>query len=128
MHINNLSELRRRWRRQIAARFYRSPKRWPRQIGALGFLVDGGRISNLVELNRLTVVVVYDEVITPCRTAIRVAGYRATLGSHSVQWGGCENHRLLKDLALLPKPLAKGLRIDSRNTTLLQLALRLDHR
>jgi hypothetical protein len=60
--------------------------------------------------------------------AVRVAGYRAKLADRDVQWGGAENHRLLKDLALLPKPFAKGLRIDSRNTGLLQLALRLDHR
>jgi len=122
------TELRRRWRTQIARRLLNPRQRPPRRIGALGYLVEGARNGHFVELSRLTIVVVHDHLLDLDRTVVRVSGYRATLGSHQVHWGGAENHRLLKDLTLVPKPFAKGLRIDSRNTGLLQLALRLDHR
>jgi len=128
MRIVPRHELLRRWRRQIAARHLRPAARWPRDVGALGFLVDGGRAGPLVELSKVLLVVVYDQRIGRRFPAIRLRGLRATRVAHGVLWGGAENARLCKEPSLCPRPGAKGIRVDSRHAELLELALRLDHR
>ncbi len=128
MRTEPYHELCRRWRRQIAARHERPSARWPREVGALGFLVDGGRNNALVELSKVLLVVVYDENFGRRFPVIRLRGFRASRVKHGVLWGGSENARLRKDLSLCPRPDAKGVRVDSRHTELLELALRLDHR
>ena len=55
MRLATSSELRRRWRRQVATRTYPRPERWPRRFGAFGCLVDGGRVGDLMELDRLLI-------------------------------------------------------------------------
>ena len=128
MRIVPRHDLLRRWRRQIAARQLRPAAHWPRDVGALGFLVDGGRAGELVELSKVLLVVVYDQHIGRRFPAIRLRGLRASRVEHGVLWGGAENARLRKDLSLCPRPGAKGMRVDSRHTELLELALRLEHR
>ncbi len=128
MRAKPYHELWRRWRRQIAARRERPSARWPRDAGALGFLVDGDRTGGLVELSKVLLVVVYDENFGRRFPVIRLRGFRASRIEHGVLWGGSENVRLRKDLSLCPRPGAKGVRLDSRRTDLLDLALRLDHR
>jgi hypothetical protein len=94
----------------------------------VGFLVDGGWQTELVEIDRLLLVAVYDEEYSPKRRAIRVIGCRGKRIDHGVQWGGLECCEIYKDLGLSPLPRARGLRIDLADTQLLHLALRLHHR
>jgi hypothetical protein len=128
MRTRPYHQLQRRWRRQIAARLSRRSIHRRRDAGAVGFLVDGYRTGGLVELPRVLLVVVYDEPAAHRRWSIGVRAYRATRVQHGVLWGGAENARLRKDLALCPRPGGKGPRINSRNVEFLDLALRLDHR
>jgi hypothetical protein len=128
MRTKTFHELQRRWRRQIAARQSRQPGPRRRDVGAIGFLVDGGRASGLVELSRVLLVVVYDAPDRRRRSTIRLCGYRARCCEHGVLWGGPRNVQFSKDLSLCPRPGARGMRVDSRRTGLLELALRLDHR
>ncbi|QDT71750.1 hypothetical protein [Lacipirellula limnantheis] len=128
MIATNDNELRRRWRRQVSSRSIYCPGRAPREGVALGFLIDGWRRDELVELRRLTTIVLFDERAANGRTSIRVLGYRPELVGQEILWTGPQALRLRKDLALPPRPLATGRRLDSRRRDLLELALRLDHR
>ncbi len=128
MIATNDNELRRRWRRQVSSRSIYCPGRAPREGVALGFLIDGWRRDELVELRRLTTIVLFDERAANGRTSIRVLGYRPELVGQEIVWTGPQAQRLRKDLALPPRPLATGRRLDSRRRDLLELALRLDRR
>jgi hypothetical protein len=58
----------------------------------------------------------------------RLVGVRAVPCEHGVAWGGEGNVRFAKNLALCPRPGARGSRVDARRTRVLELAQRLDHR
>jgi hypothetical protein len=122
------SDLRRRWKSQISARYDRLSACWPRTIGALGYLIEGPDSGPLVDLHRLILVVVRDETIGQGRIAIRVVGYQASRIDYGVHWGGHGAMRFYKDLFRSPRPFAKGPILDSRYASLLELSLRLDHR
>lgn len=117
-----------KWRRQVARRTRRSPQSALRGVGAMGLLVDGNQTSDLVEIEKLFVLIMHDEEFSPGRVAVRLSGYRVSRVEHGVQWGGTANSRLVKDLALAPRQFARGLRVDLTDATLLELALRLDRR
>jgi hypothetical protein len=128
MLASTQSDLLKRWRRQVAARHHRTSSYRPRSAGALAFLTDGGRHGELVELGKLLALVVYDEPVGRDRPAVRVAGYRASRIDHGVQWGGPDHARIFKNLALAPRPGARGERFDLHDVELLEAALGLDRR
>jgi hypothetical protein len=117
-------ELQRRWRRQFGGR----ASRRPRDAGAIGFLVSGGQPTGLVELHKVTAVVVYDQPRGRGRSVTQLVGVGPIPCEHGVDWGGEGNVRIAKNLSLAPRPGARGSRIDARRTRLFELALRLDHR
>ena len=67
------------WRRCMARR----QSTGHRPLAALGSLVDGPIRTGLVELERLTLVVLYDEPIGHDQLALRLARYSGT----QVPWG-----------------------------------------
>jgi len=125
METNVSKTLMDRWRRQVGGRLARGTEWVPRPMAALGYLVNGRPAKDYVEVDRLLMVIVYDDPVGPDMVALRVAGYRASCVSHGVQFGGRENARFHKDLCLAPgKP--DGLRIGIHRTELLGLALQLE--
>jgi hypothetical protein len=127
MQSPNSWELRRRWQSQIGAKKL-LPTRRRRHTAGIGFLCQGWRPQEFVELSRLIIVAVYDSKTAEGTSAIRVAGYRPQVTSEGVEWCCAKKAILWKDLLLRPKPFAKTQRIDLRSGSLLQLALRLEHR
>jgi hypothetical protein len=128
MRIHSQIDLRHRWRRQVAARHHRTSSYWPRPSGALCYLVDGGRRGELAELDKILAMLLYDEPVGRQRPAVRVVGYRACRVDDGVQWGGEGNARIFKNLALAPRPGARGERLDLHDGELLEAALGLDRR
>jgi len=94
-------------------------------LAALGYLVEGPILSGLVELERLTLVVLYDELLRHDHNALRLAGYTGTQVPWGVKWGGPEQCRFFKDLSLQPVPQGRGLRLDLARPRLLQIGLQL---
>jgi hypothetical protein len=118
-------ELQRRWRRQFGG----GQRSWrPRDAGAIGFLVSGGQPAGLVELDKVTAVVVYDQPRGRGRSVTQLVGVRAVPCEHGVAWGGEGNVRFTKNPSLAPRAGSRGSRIDALRTRLFELALRLDHR
>lgn len=112
-----------RWRNQIGER---RPYRRRRPLAALGYLRRGNACdSNFIELRQLLLVALYDEPIGRRAPALRLVGYAATQIEHGVQWGGFDNCRFYTDLRISPEYGGSGLQLDSSQTELLQLALRL---
>lgn len=119
-HENDLVD---RWHRQIGNR---RPYRRQRPLAAMGFLYRGELgDSHLVELSRLTAVLLFDEFIARSAPALRLVGYGASQVPHGVLWGGIENSRFYKDLRIAPEYGGSGLQLDSSSTELLGLALRM---
>lgn len=98
----------------------------PRMLAALGYLVVGSLVDNLVEIEKLVLVVQHDEILPNGRCALRMAGFSGTPVPWGVQWGGPDGSRLYKDLRLRPEPGARGLRLDAANEGLFELGLRLE--
>ena len=112
------------WRDRIPDR-YRKP-RDRRPLGALGYLANGPAFDGMIEIEKLVLVVLYDE---PNRglCPLRLAGLSGRPVAWGVRWGGPEGSKFFKDLRLQPLPHARGQRVDTRDTDLLQLGLRLEH-
>ena len=113
-----------RWRHRLGGRRHRHAK--PRPLAALGHLVNGPVIEGLVEIDKLTMVILYDEPIRPGHCALRLAGYSSTCIPWGVRLGGPENCKFFKDLSLQPVLGARGYRLDLASTELLTLGLRLE--
>jgi hypothetical protein len=120
-------ELTRLWHQVIGAR-RRCGHELPRDFAALGYLTCGPVTNNLIELHRLLFVVLYDEREPGERPALRLTGFRAERIPHGVRIGGEGNCRIRKNLALRPKPDAKGPRPDLDNSKFLELGLQLERR
>ena len=60
------------WRRQIGRR---DRNRDPRPLAALGYLANGPVIEDLIEVEKLVLVVVHDETTARGNLTTRVAGY-----------------------------------------------------
>ena len=98
----------------------------PRTVAALGYLTDGPIVDSLIEVEKLTMVLLYDEPIHSGPYALRLAGYCGNRIPWGVRFGGPANCRFLKDLALQPVPGGQGYRIDLADEELLALGLQLD--
>jgi hypothetical protein len=92
----------------------------------MGYLVNGPVIDGLVEIENLTIVLLYDEQIRPGHCALRLAGYAGCRVPWGVRFGGPENCEFFKDLALQPVPAAQGYRLDVADTEILSLGLALE--
>jgi hypothetical protein len=120
------------WRRQILA--YRDPQSIVARAGfvAASFIGCGNESSAFVEIERVSVVLLFEEFSAdharPERVPLRLVGYRASRVPHGVQWGGEDNSQLFKDLTLAPQFGARGQRIDRRKLELLSLARKLNCR
>jgi hypothetical protein len=68
------------WRQRLGGR--RCRRRQPRPLAAMGYLADGPLIDGLIEVEKLTIVLLYDEPICSGHCALRLAGYG---GSRRVQ-------------------------------------------
>ena len=110
------------WRRSMAQR--QSAGRRP--LAAFGSMVDGPVRNGLVELDRMRLVVLYNEPIDRDQLALRMAGYSGTQVPWGVMWGGAEQNRFFKDLSLQPVPEGRGLRLDLARPRLLRIGLQLE--
>jgi hypothetical protein len=111
------------WRRQIAPR---RRNREPRLLAAAGYLTNGPIVEDLIEIEKLILVVVHDEMDARCNATIRLAGYSGIRVPWGIRWGGPENSKFFKDLQLQPMAGARGLRLDIASADLFRLALHLD--
>jgi hypothetical protein len=95
-------------------------------MAALGYLANGPVIEGLIEIEKLTTVLLWDEPTDKGRLALRLVGYTASRVPWGVSFGGPEQCRFFKDLVLQPVPQARGYRLDLASTELLRLGLGLD--
>lgn len=101
------------WRRQIAPRHR---NREPRLLAAAGYLTNGPIVEDLIEIEKLILVVVHDEMDARCNATIRLAGYSGIRVPWGIRWGGPENSKFFKDLQLQPMAGTRGLRLDIAST------------
>ncbi len=108
------------WRQAVGCR--RLPMQ-ARPLAALGYLTDAPLVEGLVEIEKLTTILLYDEPIGSGRLTLRLAGYSARCIPWGVRFGGPGQCRFLKDLRLQPVSRAQGYRLDLVDTELLSLGL-----
>lgn len=75
-----------RWRQRFGGQ--RRNRARPRPVAALGYLVHGPVIENLVEIENLVLVVLYDEPQPDGRLALRLAGFSGARMPWGIAWGG----------------------------------------
>ena len=112
------------WRQRFGGR--RRNHRRPRQLAALGYLANGPVIEGLIEVDKLTIVILYDEPVRRGHHVLCLTGYTGTRVPWGVKWGGADQCRFLKNLLLQPVPNGPGLRLSTASTDLLRLGLQLD--
>ena len=85
-----------------------------------------GPVENgLIEVGKLTLVILYACQVRPWQRALRLAGFSGKPVPWGVRWGGPDQCRFVKDLLLQPVPGGPGLRLDVADPELLTLALQL---
>ena len=82
-------------------------------------------MQEYVEIEKLALILVHDEVLTDKRLAVRMVGYVGCRIPHGILWGGRGNACYYKDLLLAPRDRGSGLRLDRRRHDLVDMALRL---
>jgi hypothetical protein len=112
------------WRHRLGGR--RRCRAQPRPHAALGYLVNGMVTEGLIEVEKLTMIILRDELIRAGLCALRLAGYSGSRIPWGVRFGGPDNCRFFKDLSLQPVPNAHGYRPDLACTELLTLGLGLE--
>ena len=95
-------DLLQQWRQQVGGQLRQRTARGPRELAALSFLPRGVQYEGMIDVRRLLLVVVHDELRWDQSPAIRVAGYMAVAVSWGVRFGGAEQHRFEKDLSRPP--------------------------
>jgi hypothetical protein len=98
----------------------------PRPLVALSYMTDCPVSDGLIEVEKLTLVLVYDEPIRGGTCAVRASAYSGSRVPWGVRFGGRRNGRFIKDLMLQPVPGGQGYRLDLANEELLALGLQLD--
>ena len=94
------------WRQRLGGRCRRTQ---PRPLAAMGYLLGGRATDGLIEVEKLTIVLVYDEQIRPGHCALRLAGYSGKRVPWGVRFGGPGQCMFFKDLALQPVAGGSGL-------------------
>jgi hypothetical protein len=100
--------------------------RLPRWAAALGYLANGLVIDGLVEIGKLTLVILYADRIRRGQDAVRLAGFSGSPVPWGVRWGGASQCRFSKDLLLQPVLGGPGLRLNAADTDLLRVGLALE--
>ena len=111
------------WRQRFGGRRRGSQ---PRPLAALSYLANGPVLDGLIEVENLTIIILYDEPVRPGQRAVRLAGFSGSRVPWGVRFGGPENSRFYKDLSLQPVHAARGYRLDLARPELLELGLQLD--
>ncbi len=109
------------WRRQLGRR--QTDERRP--LGASGYLANAPLVGGLIEIEKLVLVVLYDEQHRGA-AVLSLTGFSGRRVPWGVEWGGHQGSRFFKDLRLQPVPQACGRRIDGNDIKLVQLGLQLD--
>jgi len=122
--LENSPSLMDRWRQRFGGR--RRCNQRPRPLAALGYLANGPTIEGLIEVEKLTLTILYDAPSHSRQLTLRLAGFSGSRVPWGIQWGGRENCRFLKNLLLQPVPNGPGLRLNTSSTDLLRLGLQLD--
>ncbi len=92
----------------------------------MGYLTNSPVVDGLIEVEKLTLVLLYDDLIRPRQCALRLVGYSGSRVPWGVLFGGRANCRFVKDLMLQPVPGGEGYRMDLADEELLALGLQLD--
>ena len=111
------------WRRRFGGQQRRIDH--PRRAAALGYMAHGPVENGLIEVGKLTLIVMYACQVRPWQRALRLAGFTGKPVPWGVRWGGPDQCRFAKDLVLQPVPGGPGLRLDDADSELLTLALKL---
>jgi len=112
------------WRERFGGRRRRRDRPWPQ--AALGYLTDGPLVDGLIEIEKLTFVLLHDDPIPGGPCALRLAGYSCHRVPWGVRIGGAGHCKFRKDLFLQPVPDGSGFRLDQANGELIELGLELD--
>lgn len=119
-------DLMQRWREQIARQRRRRAAQGPRPLAAIGYLVHGPTFDGFVDLRRLQVVRLIDEVADDGYLVTRVSGFGCLMVRWGVRIGGPRLRRFNKDLTRAPGLVATGGRFSLAQPEVLSLALDLD--
>jgi hypothetical protein len=92
----------------------------------MGYLADGPVIDGLIEVEKLTTVLLYDEQYSPGQCALRLAGYSSKRVPWGVCLGGPVQCKFFKDLSLQPVFGARGYRLDIADREVLSLGVALE--
>ena len=92
----------------------------------MGYLTESPTVDGLIEVEKLTLVLLYDEPIRFGQCALRLAGHCGNRVPWGVRFGGYGHCRFVKDLMLQPVPGGESYRLDLANEELLVLGLQLD--
>src|SRR3990170_4651956 len=112
------------WRRQVPRR--RRDIQHRRPLGVLGYLTNGPTLDGMMEVEKVVLVVLYDEPVHVGPLCLRLAGFSGRPVPWGVCWGGRAGSKFFKDLRLQPAPQAQGRRMNADDTELLQLGLQLE--
>lgn len=116
-----------RWRNQVQRRD-RVQRREVRPFAIVSYLIRRQpQRWPLVDLRDVTLVALFDELLSSGRLATRLVGVGGRGTSRGLEFGGPELSRFDKDLCLRLVPGGRGACFDPSQGHLLALALRLDH-
>lgn len=115
-------------KQQVHARLASNPPP-VRRLAAAGLLPNARAKRGLIDVEKLTVVILHDDVLWDQFAGTRVVGFKAQQIPFGVSWGGVQGTCFEKDLTLAPQAEAGGRRIDPfASRAVLELALRLDRK
>jgi hypothetical protein len=111
------------WRQRFGDRSRRAE---PRPLAAMGYCLGGRVTDGLIEVEKLTIVILYDEEIRPGNCALRLAGYSGKRIPWGVRFGGPYQCKFFKDLSLQPVYGARDYRLNLARAELVSLGLALE--
>jgi hypothetical protein len=92
----------------------------------MGYLANGPVIDGLIEVEDLTLALLYDEQLPHGHCALRLAGYCGARIPWGVRFGSPDQCKFFKDLSLQPVPGARGYRLDLDDQDILSVGLGLE--
>jgi len=94
----------------------------------MGYVANGPVLDGLIDVENLTIVLLYDEQLRSGLWALRLAGYCGKRVPWGVRFGGPNQCKFLKDLSLQPVAGTRGYRLDLDNAEILSLGLALERK
>jgi hypothetical protein len=116
-----------RWRTLMLNR-YRSRDGDCAPLVLMSYLTYAPVREQLIALDRFLFVLLYEERGGGYLPEIRFAGFGGRLQAGTIRLGGARQCRFLKDVALQPRPLAGGARLNLQHVRMTRLALRMEGR